>query len=117
PVDQPQVDVVEAERIEARDERRPFVPCATRRQLRRHEDLVARYAALCHRLPHLGFVAVHGRGVDVAIPDLERATDRVESATPARLPRAEPKEGHPAARYELDALVQDRSLLAHVSIR
>ena len=114
-MDEPQVDALDPERGKALLERRPLAPCATLRQLRRQEDLLARQPALRHCLPDLCFVAVHRRRVDVPVADLERAAHGVDRAAAARLPGAEPEQGHPRPRCELDALVRDR-LLAHVVI-
>jgi hypothetical protein len=106
-VDEPQVDVPEPERVETVFECRSLATCATRRQLRREEDLLARHATLRHCLPHLFFVAVRRCSVDVPIADLERAEDRIDRAATPRLPRAEPENRHLRARSELDGLIRD----------
>jgi hypothetical protein len=83
PVDQPEIDVREPERFEALLECRLLATGAARGQLGRHEDLVARDAALGHRLPDLSLVAVCGGRVDVPIADLECPKDRVAGVTTA----------------------------------
>ena len=95
---------------------RPLATCAPGRQLGRYEDLLARHITLRHCLPHLFFVAVRRGGVDVAIPDLERAEGCVEGATAPRLPRTEPENRHLPARCEFDALVREQPLFAYVRV-
>ena len=60
-----------------------------RRQLGRDEDLVARQAAVAQGAADRRLVAVHRRGVDVAIADLERPPDGVVGlrASACQVPR------------------------------
>jgi hypothetical protein len=76
-VDQVQVDVVEAEPLEALGQRprRALGALAVVPQLGRDEDLVARQARGRQPLPHTGLVAVDRGGVDVAVARLECEPD------------------------------------------
>jgi hypothetical protein len=112
-MDQPQVDVPEPERIEALVEGFPLTTCATLRELRRHEDLLARDAALSHCLPDFSFVAVHRRGVDVPVTHLERAEDRGGGTAPAGLPRAQSEDRHLRSGCQVDSRVGDQVLVVH----
>jgi diketogulonate reductase-like aldo/keto reductase len=116
PVDEPEVDVGEGERVEALGECLPFVPRAARRQLRRDEDLVARDAARGECLSDLRLVGVHRRGVEVPVANLQRPADRVDRGAAADLPRAEPEQRHRRARGELDTLLRDRQPPVHDGI-
>ena len=90
PVDQQQVDHVEPQL------RQTFLHRAfeiVRRQQRRlhlggdhHLGALARGA---HALAHFGLVAVHLRGVDVAIADADRLLDQPRAVAPAQRPGAE----------------------------
>src|SRR4051812_16902199 len=92
PVDQVQVHVVEPESLEASFELRHRV-LARRKELGRDEYVVARYTALAQALTDTFLVAVHLRGVDVTVPELERPADRVNGLrTLCRLPHAETEE-------------------------
>ena len=71
-------------------------------QLCGDEDLFARQAALGHGLPHLPLVAVHRRGVDEPVADLERVAHRLDGAASTCRPGAEPEQRHPRPGGELD---------------
>ncbi len=77
PVDEVQVDVLEAEPLERRVHRGEGLLRAlvVVEQLRRDEELVARDAGVGDRLADAFLVAVDRRGVDVAVADLERVAD------------------------------------------
>ncbi len=62
-------------------------PALPERQLGRHEDLVARQAALAQRAADAGLVAVHRRRVDVAVADLERAQRRGLGPVASQVPK------------------------------
>ncbi len=105
PVDEPEVDAVEAERGETRLERLPLAPGAVGPQLRRHEDVVRGEAALGDRAADLALVAVHLRRVDAPVAELERPADRRLHLVAARLPGPEPDERHPDAGCDLDTVL------------
>src|SRR5262245_4213138 len=73
PVNEIEVDVIEAEPLHALVERAEgaIVSVVVVPQLRRHEDLVARDAAGADRLSDVALVVIEARGVDMAISELE----------------------------------------------
>jgi hypothetical protein len=73
-VDEVEIDLVEAEPLEAPFERGDRV-IRVRIELGRDEDLVARQTAGAERAAHGLFVAVALRGVDVAVSGLQRPAD------------------------------------------
>jgi hypothetical protein len=110
-VDEVEVDVVEAESLQALVElaRRARV---RRHELRRHEDVGARQVAAPHRRADARFVVVHRRGVDVSVSRLERPLDGpLRLASRGQLPHAEPEYRHPRAAWQLEArLIHAREL-------
>ena len=100
PVEQVEVDVVEAEPRETGVERaeRLVEALVVVPELRRDEDLGARHAALANCGAHVRLVAVDPRGVDVAITEAERREDRLARHLAAwGLPHAETDLGNGAA--------------------
>jgi hypothetical protein len=65
-----------------------------RRELGGEEDLAARDAGLADRAPDLLLVAVHLRGIDVPVPELERLPHGVVAGAPIELPGAEAQRRH-----------------------
>ena len=109
--------MIDTERSEALLECHPLSSGVALRQLGRHEELSSRHAALCDRLPDLGFVAVHRCRVDVPVADLERATNSVDGSSTTQLPRAEPEQRHPRTRAQLHGLPRNRPVdVAHIPI-
>jgi hypothetical protein len=102
PVDEEQVEVVEAHVRQALVERAQDViallPVVV--QLAGHEDLAAVQAGLTHRLPDLLLVAVHLRGVDVPVADLQGGPGRLGRVGGLDLEDAE------AELRDLDAVVE-----------
>src|SRR5579863_2340551 len=94
PVNEVQIDVVEPEPVEASlDFGGGVLP--TRKELRRHEHLVARHAAFAQGPPDAFLVAVRLSGVDVPVTGLERPSDGVDASHTVRdLPNAEPENRH-----------------------
>ncbi len=68
-----------------------------RRHLRREEDLVAVHVAVGDGPPDLLLVAVHLRGVDVAVAELEGVADRLVALPSLELPGPEAERGDPHA--------------------
>ena len=106
PVQQQQVDVVDAEPLErllgvALDQLRRGVRV---RHLRGQEDLVPRHAAVGDPAPDLALVLVRARGVDLAVSDLQRVPHAVRRIRPRDQPSPEP-EGRNARALDLDRLV------------
>jgi hypothetical protein len=77
PVDQQQVDLVEAKALEAGFGGTLQVALADigEPDLGRHENLVTRHAAMADAFAHRRLVLIHGGGVDVAITDRQRVGD------------------------------------------
>jgi hypothetical protein len=108
PVHQQQVDVLDAERAEARlgaacARRRPVV---ARPHLGRQEDVVARHARAPEPCADLRLVEVALRGVEVAVAERQRALDRLDARLTAQLPGPE-AEDRDAAAVVVDALHGD----------
>jgi len=76
-MNEPQIDVSDRQRIEARRERLALTSCAARGQLCRDEDVLAAKGTSRYRLPHLFLVAIRGRRIDVSVANLECAQHRV----------------------------------------
>jgi hypothetical protein len=103
-VDQEQVDVVEAERLERLVERPARVVGLVEAvvQLARDVDLVAAEARGANGLPHPLLVAVHLGGVDVAIARFECELDRAGGLGRGDLEDAEPQLRDGGAVVQLD---------------
>src|SRR3954468_9579860 len=92
PVDDVQVDLVEAEPLETAL-RLGFRIVVARIELRGDEDLPARHAAVAKRTTDALLVPVCLRGIDVAVAELERPANRILRLGPVRdLPDAEGEE-------------------------
>ncbi len=103
PMDQVEVDVLEAEPLHARIEgaERRVVAVIVVPQLRRDEHLAARKAARAEALADVDLVAVDARRVDVAVPAGEGGADGLPGRGAARrLPHAEADDGDGAAAPE-----------------
>ncbi len=102
PVDEDQVDRGEAEPVEAPAHRlrRPLATVVVVPDLGGDEELVARDAGRADRPPDALLVAVHGRGVDVPVADLERLGDDPLGVSVRHLVRAH-------------AELRDRDAVAH----
>lgn len=100
PVDQVQVNIVEAEALEARVDALgdALVPRVV--ELGGDPDLGARDAAVADAGADLGLVAVGERRVDVAVAVLEGREDGVVHLVRGRLPGAEADDGDLRARVE-----------------
>ena len=91
PVDDVEVDVIDAEAPEAALKLGDRV-CAPWIELRGDEHLVARHSALLQSTPHALLVAVRLGGIDMPVAELERPTNRVDRRDADRnLPDAEAK--------------------------
>src|ERR1700733_608331 len=97
-MDQPQIDVISAERSEAFVEPPRDAAGAVRWCLRRDEEVLARNAALGDGPSDLSLVAVDRRGVDVAVTDLQRGAHRAIRVLTDNLPGAKAEERHGATR-------------------
>ena len=104
PVDEEQVDVVEAERRERLVERAPrsvgLVEAIV--QLARDVDLRPIEPGRAHRVPDSAFVAVHLGGIDVAVAGAERSCSRRFSIGRRHLEYAEAELGNRVAVVEAD---------------
>src|SRR3954452_17756336 len=93
PVDDVQVDLLDAQALEAALRLLLGVPGRARIELRRDEDLVARHAAVANGAADARLVPVGLRRVDVAVAELERPADRVLALGTVRdLPDAQAEE-------------------------
>src|SRR4051812_28955758 len=95
PVNQIQINVLETEALQAALEsaQRGVIPLVLIPELGGDEYFGARDAGVTNRLTHLVLVAVHARGVHVAIPLLQGLGDRAHR-TAARLPNAQADLGY-----------------------
>lgn len=93
-MDEVQVDVVDAEPLDAvRGLPEGVAPAGE--ELRRDEHLLARDAALAQRPADARLVSVCLRGVDVAVPELQRRPDSLHArGSVGHLPDPEPKQRH-----------------------
>src|SRR5947209_8505893 len=106
PVDEVQIDVVEAELAATLLERpqRGLVALVVVPELGRDEDLFARDPALPNRGSEVALVPIQFRGIEQAVSDLEGGRDRVAGLLArAGLPHAEPGDRHRVAVVECDA--------------
>src|SRR5437899_13055228 len=106
PVDEVQIDVVEAELAATLLERpqRGLVALVVVPELGRDEDLFARDPALPNRGSEVALVPIQFRGIEQAVSDLEGGRDRVAGLLArAGLPHAEPEDRHRVAGVEGDA--------------
>src|SRR5438094_2682056 len=107
PVDEIQIDVVEAAEFAATLLERPqggLVAMVVVPELRRDEYLVPRDPALPHRDSKIAFVPVQLRGIEQAVSDLQGIRDRVPGRLPrAGLPHPEAQDGHPVPVVQRDA--------------
>ena len=78
-MDDVEVDVVDAEPLEAPFRLGRRIGATAGIELRRHEELVTRDAALAQPLPDAFFVAVRLRRVDVPVAELERPPNGVHA--------------------------------------
>ena len=104
PVDEVEVDVIEAEPLQAGVERaqRAVVALVVVPQLRRDEDLLAREPLVAHRGADVGLVAVDARGVDVAIAERRaRRRRRLRWSRPTAFAR---RRGRPAGSARLSSI-------------
>ena len=104
PVDQVQIDVVEAEFLEALFQGRPggvaalgFVP-----QFRGDEDLVARQRGCGYRASHTQLVAVDRSGVDVPVPRFQGVADGGGGLVVGHLPDSQAELGDGLAVVQCD---------------
>src|SRR5438552_4773068 len=107
PVDQVQVDVVEAELAATLLERpqRRLVAVVVVPELRRDEDLFPRDPALPDRGPEIPFVPVELRGIEMAVPDFEGVCDRLARLlSGSGLPHAEAEDRHLVPVVQGDAI-------------
>lgn len=90
PVDQVEVDIREAQALQALVEGAPrlVAPLAIVPELRGEEDLLPRDARIADAAADTGLVAVDGGGIDQAIAGLERPTDEVRRLGIRELPAA-----------------------------
>ena len=107
PVDEPQIDVIERERVETCLERLALTPRAAGRQLRRDEDVFTANGTVRHCLPHLFLVAIRGGRIDVSIADVERAQHGVDRTSAPQLPCSEPENGQLRTCSEFHTLALD----------
>src|SRR5438445_5337269 len=106
PVDEVQVNVVEAELAATLLERlqRGLVALVVVPELRRDENLLAWDPALPNRGSEVALVPIQFRGIKQAVPDLEGSRDRVAGLLArAGLPHAEPEDRHRVPVVEGDA--------------
>src|SRR5262245_10469822 len=108
PVDEPQVDVVQTERTQARLDRALLAPGVPRRQLGRHAAILAPDVAIGDRPADLLLVPIHRRGVDEPVTDVERSAHCPVSGRAVELPRPEPDEGHRCAAREGNGWAETR---------
>src|SRR2546425_3453555 len=106
PVDEIQIDIVEAEFAAALFERpqRRLVAMVVVPELRRDEDLVPRDAALADRDSKIAFVPVQLRGIEQAVSALQADRDGISGRLPgAGLPHPEAQDRHPVPVVQRDA--------------
>src|SRR5262249_37509592 len=108
PVDEPQVDVVQTERAQARLDRALLSPGVPGRQLGRYEEVRTPDAAIANRPADLLLVPIHRCSVDEPVTDVERSAHRSVSGRAVELPRPEPNEGHRCAAREGDGGAETR---------
>ncbi len=101
-MDQPQVDEVDAERLEARLDGLPLAARLVRRQLGRDENLGAVHSTVVQGLADLGLVAIPGGRVDVPVADVQRRAGGLVRRLPGDLPRAETdhRQRHPGGQFD-----------------
>src|ERR1035441_1339327 len=95
-MDQPQVDVVDAEVRETLLDRRPDA-CRIAGKLGSDEQLVTSNLAIQKRLTNLALVSIYGCRVDVAVAHLEGSQYRVASSIALNLPGPESDGRYPSA--------------------
>ena len=104
-MDQEQVDIVGAQRLQRLVERTScfvgFMKAVV--ELARHEHVGAVDSGVADTLPDLALIAVHLRGVDVAIADVQRGPDGLGGVIGVDLVHAEAQLWDARAVVELDA--------------
>ena len=116
PVEQVEVDVIQAEALQAGVEgaQRAIVALVVVPELGRHEHLLARDAAVANAGADVGLVAVDARGVDVAVAEAQRrrAPLRASPSPRGRLPDAEPDLRNHGARIQTYRRVEEVVLIS-----
>ena len=105
PVDQPQVDVVGAEHLEAPAQRLQRLAGPVGWELGGEEDVVARHSAVRQRATDLSLVAVHRGGVEVPVAGLEGGRGGADGVVALDLPGAEAEQRHRGTLAERGGVV------------